>query len=183
MPIVLTQSLRAKYKGLPREKSDVNRIVIHGSGSGTAQGIINWMSSDTCERKEDYKKSIGLFPYIIDRDGTVYDILPDEKWYYHSSCGHMDKETIGIELVNPKEKNDGGYTDEQYTSLFKLIMRLIVDYDITSIVGHDYQRAKYSMLPPKPCPNDKFFKWEYLKSFIKVIDKEKKITVIGEEHD
>lgn len=168
MPITVTK-LREKYNGLKRNNEDVNRIVVHGSGghNDTAKGIINWMASDTNERIENYKKAIGLFPLLIDRDGTIYDILPVEDWYYASQCGQMDKHNINIELVNIEKDNKCFYTDDQYNALFKCISNLVVKFpNINTLASHDYQRRVYSALLPKPCPNNDYFAWKSVRQWL-----------------
>ena len=158
MNLIIDNRLREKYKGLERKPEDISEITIHGTGGGTARGIIEWMTSDACERAELYKKGIGLFPYMIDRNGTIYEIMPPVDWYYHSEAGAYDKHTIGIELVNDKINNAGDYTEHQYESLFKLIQLLCGTYAIKKITSHDTNRRIYSGLGSKPCPGDKFSK-------------------------
>ncbi|HUT63049.1 MAG TPA: N-acetylmuramoyl-L-alanine amidase [Anaerolineae bacterium] len=165
MNLFIVKEIRNKYDGLPRNPDEIDEIVIHGTGGGTAKGIIKWMSSDTCERKENYKKSIGLFHYEIDRNGDIYEIMhPDYRWAYHSGSGKHDRKTIGIELVNPSAGNKDDYTDEQYDSLIVLIKKLTDSFEVRRIVSHDFNRKKYSNIEPKPCPGP-LFDWNRIAVF------------------
>jgi hypothetical protein len=157
MIIVQDTRLRQKYKGLPRGIQDVTEIVIHATGGGrSAKDIIDWMSSDICERISLYKQAIGLFAYIIDFDGIIYNIMPVNDWYFHSDAGQHDKHTIGIEMMNNGAGNTGKFTDSQYKALNELIGSLIEYYPINSIASHDANRREYSNLDPKPCPGINF---------------------------
>lgn len=156
MNIIIVDKIRNKYPGLPRKISEIYEIVIHGSGGGTAKGIIDWMASETCERRELYKQGIGLFHFMIDRNGDIYEILSPEAWAYHSESGIHDKGTIGIELVNSELLNAGEYTEEQYESLDTLIEKVSDRFEIFTLSTHDYNRRYYSGCKPKPCPGYKF---------------------------
>jgi hypothetical protein len=43
-------------------------------------------------------------PYIVDRDGTTYEVFPDNEWAHHlhipGSNGYYDKTSIAIEIAN-----------------------------------------------------------------------------------
>jgi hypothetical protein len=158
MNIIINTVLRQKYKGGQREPEDIQEITIHGTGGGTGQGIIAWMESDSCERKPLYKNGVGLFPYLIDRDGTVHEIMPPEDWYYHSEAGYYDRFSIGVELVNDQINNGGEYTEDQYKSLMLLMQLVCGKYSIKRITSHDHNRGKFSGLVPKPCPGPNFDK-------------------------
>jgi len=90
--------------------------------------------------------------YMIDRDGTIYELVPDDRVAYHAGKGEIPKEpqytdrlnhySIGIELlaIGAKEEMASmidaetydkiseehiGYTDEQYEALDALIDVLV----------------------------------------------------------
>jgi hypothetical protein len=147
-----------------RTDDTISEITIHGTGGfNSAPAELNWMMGG--ERQADYVQGIGLFHYIIDRDGMIYQIIPDEYWVHHSSSGHHDQFTLGIELVNPTTNNSGKYTLDQYNSLFDLIKFAISKYNIFTIAGHSATCLKYSGIVKKPpkCPGDGF-RWEMLES-------------------
>jgi hypothetical protein len=164
--IIQNNQLRNKYKGFQRSIKDITEITVHGSGGGNSSlDLINWMASEGCERKDFYLKGIGLFPFTIDFSGKVYQIMPVNDWYYHSDAGIHDSHTIGIEMMNNKPLNAGGYTDAQYQSLFELIAELIKSYPITDIHSHDANRRMFSNMASKPCPGA-FFDWNNLEQYV-----------------
>lgn len=172
MNIITETRLRTKYKGFFRPVSDISEITIHGTGSLKGEsyaGLIAWMSSDACERKPFYKQGIGLFPYEIDVDGTIHEMMPPENWYYHSDCGIHDSHTVCIEMINISKTgtrdNSGEYTEAQYKALFELIEHLCSIFPITDIHSHDANRRMFSNMPAKPCPGAAF-SWSKLEEYI-----------------
>ena len=159
MNIIDYPDIRQKYfEGFDRAE-EPNEIVIHGTGGGaSADAILKWMLNG--ERGESYKKGIGLFHFLIDFDGTIYQIIEDYKWVYHSDAGKHDAKTIGIELMNNKSGNKGIIADAQYNALSDII----VDYvskDVRIISNHDANRKLYSGLGPKGCPGNFDFVYFY----------------------
>lgn len=123
--------------------------------------------------------------YIIDRDGTIYCWVPEQRVAWHAGKGSfgeekyensLNKYSIGIELLAIGSKNDMkqyltsrqynsipkhliGYTDAQYEALSALISDIIERWDIPAdrqhIIGHD----EYN--PNKSDPGE-LFDWERL---------------------
>lgn len=158
--VVVNPTIRRIYmEGFPRPAGIVNEIVVHGTGGGqSAAGIIRWMEQG--ERAAQYRQGIALFHDLVDRDGTIHNIIDHARWVYHSGSGNHDRETIGIELVNPMAGNAGPYTDDQYDALGERILEIMETYPITAIAGHGYNQTKYSR-KPKACPGEAF-DWERL---------------------
>lgn len=98
--------------------------------------------------------------YIIDRDGTIYCYVPEDRVAYHA--GSMNQLAIGIEILAIGSKSDMsiymsgskydkidpsliGYTDAQYEALGELVSDICERYDIPTdrehIVGHDEYNA------------------------------------------
>lgn len=143
------------HRGFNREKTP-NEIVIHGTGGG---GTYQWVLQGG--RKELYRRGIALFHYLIERDGSVTEIIDPDRWVYHSSSGKHDEKTIGIELVNPKSNNSAPYTDEQYKALFGLVIDYLMEkYPISVIVSHNHNKRVFSK-GKKKCPGN--FDWKLLK--------------------
>lgn len=80
--------------------------------------------------------------YIIDRDGVIYQLVPDADVSYHCGVSRMpdpDGRTgvnafsIGIELVGSVTDR---FTEPQYVSLQELIVHLKQRYPISHVVGH-----------------------------------------------
>ncbi|WOO42991.1 N-acetylmuramoyl-L-alanine amidase [Rubellicoccus peritrichatus] len=113
------------------------------------------------EHKFDFQLNKAIFVaygvsahYIIDRDGTIYQLVPDEWVAWHAGVSKMpspdDREmvntfSIGIELLathpddDPSVKADpeNAFTEAQYASLEQLMEKLTTEYPITAVVGHD----------------------------------------------
>jgi hypothetical protein len=76
-------------------------------------------------------------PYLIDRDGTIFQLMPDTLFARHViGLNHC---AIGIENVG-----DGGehpLTEAQFIANVQLIKQLLTKYNIQYVIGHhEYQR-------------------------------------------
>lgn len=158
--INMDKSLIDTFGNPPARPLDkVNEIVIHHTaGDGSWNGLKKWMLSESCERKEQFKKFIGLTHYYINKDGSVWQPFFLDTWLYHSCSGKHDKETIGIELVH----SAGDFAESQYEALTGLIEHITKQCPITRIVSHDYNYKHYSG-KAKGCPSA-WFNWTELKS-------------------
>lgn len=69
------------------------RIVLHHTAGGTAISSINWW-----DRYRDHVCT----PYIIDRDGTIYEVFPPQYWAYALGINSSwaEKKSIHIEICN-----------------------------------------------------------------------------------
>lgn len=126
----------------------------------------------------DYDISIH---YIIQRDGTVYSLIPESRVAWHAGYGtYMDdpkytdtinRYAIGIELLAIGSEEDmafcltpdeyralddslKGYTEAQYAALAELVTDLCRRYDIPQDSTHIIGHDTYS--PDKPDPGDLF---------------------------
>lgn len=125
-------------------------IVIHATAGGNTYA---WMSSKTNERRASYKKGIGLFHYLIEKNSDkVIEIIDPERWTYHSHSGSADSETIGIEIEKYDPTNMISPSIAQYNSLGNLIYKLCMDYPITRIESHRYRARFYSGFKRWACP-------------------------------
>ncbi len=81
--------------------------------------------------------------YIIDREGIVRQLVPEEKKAWH--CGHsimpepdsregVNEFSIGVELIATKES---GFTDKQYNSLGLLCSKIEGRWRIENYLGHE----------------------------------------------
>jgi len=93
--------------------------------------------------------------YMIDRDGTIHQLVDDNDIAYHAGAsvmpdgtGNVNSRSIGIELISSHPSADPSvasgaipaYTVEQYESLTGLLADLMLRYgidDVDQIVGHD----------------------------------------------
>lgn len=83
-----------------QEKTQKSLVVLHHTVGGSAKSTADYWKSDT--------KRIGT-AYIVDRDGTIYEMFNPEFWAYHigSKIGNqVDRRSIGIELAS-----EGGLTE------------------------------------------------------------------------
>ena len=71
-----------------------NQIFLHHTAGTTADGAIDWWNQTP--------EHVGT-AYVIDRDGTIYEVFDPEKWAYHIGVkgdnNHVEKHAIGIEIV------------------------------------------------------------------------------------
>jgi N-acetyl-anhydromuramyl-L-alanine amidase AmpD len=169
---IFSKFFKSVSENFKRNTSIIDELVLHGTGgSASAKALLNWMLSG--ERESEYIKGVALFHYLIDTNGDMYSIIPDNCYVYHSSSGQHDKCTIGIELINTRANNLAPYTVFQYNALFTLIKYLTYEYDIKTIVSHNANKQTYSG-GTKSCPGPKF-NWSLLeRNFnLKKIDEER----------
>lgn len=76
-------------------------------------------------------------PYLVNRDGTIYQLMPDTLFARHViGLNHC---AIGIENVG--DGDDYPLTEAQFSANVQLIKRLLTKYDIQYVIGHhEYQR-------------------------------------------
>lgn len=146
-------------------------ITLHGTGGGdNCEGVIQWILNggklqNGKNRKGQYKRGIGIFPFLIGRSGKIFQLLDPNRWTFHSSSFTYDRFTIAIELLNPHPNNEDPYTLAQYESLFWLMFEhLFVEYPINVITSHERLAQKYSG-KKKNCPGN--FDWDKLESELK----------------
>jgi len=121
MRIKKDKIIRNKFKpGYKRTLTNIEWVVLHGTGGGNT---LQWWRDTPLNSKRGrlYTRSIALTHYLIQRNGTIWEIVdPEEYWLHHASIGKLDKGTIGVELVNTTRNNSGSYTKAQYNSLIYL---------------------------------------------------------------
>lgn len=144
-----------------RNGMDIDSIVLHHTASNNGAGDLAYM------RNRSSKVSAH---YMLDRDGTIYQLVGDEKRAWHAGESALNGvptdvngRSIGIEIVN-----DGSgrtpFTEAQYKSLTQLVGYLKQRYDVPmkNIVGH-----KDVALPrgrkTDPAPN---FDWNRVRNAI-----------------
>ncbi len=122
----------------------------------------------------DYELSIH---YVIDRDGTVYSYIPEDRVAWHAGKGEyggderytnaMNKYAIGIELVGIGSESDMaayltadeyasldedlvGFTDKQYTALRELVFDISGRNGIALDREHVIGHSDYSKIRTDP---------------------------------
>jgi len=93
LTIVKTKPLKGDQY-YPVEKTK-NQIFLHHTAGTTAEGAIAWWNQTP--------EAVGT-PYVIDRDGTIYECFDPDYYAYHMGVrgdnNHVEKHGIGIELVS-----------------------------------------------------------------------------------
>jgi len=116
-----------------RRGTDIDAIMLHHTAGSTASGAASALNSRGLSAH-----------YVIDKDGTIYQMVGDEKRAYHAGGGSIrgdgrdiNDRSIGIEIVNLGDGKDK-YTEAQYKALEKLVPHLAQKYKIPvkNIVGH-----------------------------------------------
>jgi len=132
-PPVVTSHQSPNYNS--RNGTPIDAVIIHHTASDNCSGTLSWF------KNPDAKASAH---YVIDKDGTIYQMVGDEKRAWHAgtsaipgSPGDVNSRSIGIEIVN---KGDGKtpFTDAQYAALSQLTAHLQQTYNIPqkNILGH-----------------------------------------------
>lgn len=101
-----------------------NYIVLHHTGGSSAGGAL---AANIGHGTNEH--------YIVDKDGTVISVIPEELSAQHANC--LNSMSIGIEIVNEGDGIDQ-YTQNQIISLRGLVSYLIAKYNIQAgyLVGH-----------------------------------------------
>jgi N-acetyl-anhydromuramyl-L-alanine amidase AmpD len=110
-------------------------IVLHYTDGGTIKSIHNYFNPATIENARQLNKKVSTLnvgsQYLIDRDGTIYQLMPDTLLARHA---------IGINYCAIGVENIGGdnnpLTQAQVVANAKLVRYLSKKYKIEYLVGH-----------------------------------------------
>lgn len=149
--IAVSRAHRVRAGQFVNERVAKTRIVLHHTADGSPAGSVSWWNRDP-DRVAT--------PYIIDRDGTIYETFDPHCWAYHTGTGTaVDRPAVGIELtcwgwlkrVGGKYFNDRGgevpasevvqadwrgerywhrYTDAQVEAVMRLVPALCDEFGI-----------------------------------------------------
>lgn len=110
-------------------------IVLHYTGRPTAREALEWLC--------DPEKEVSAH-YVIDEDGTTYQLVEEDKRAWHAGVSEWQGETdinsasIGIELVNPgHEFGYRPFPHEQMAALATLCKDIMARHDIQFVLGHE----------------------------------------------
>lgn len=141
-----------------RNGTDIDAIMLHHTAGSTASGAAQALNSRGLSAH-----------YVIDKDGTIYQMVGDERRAFHAGAGSIrgdgrdiNDRSIGIEIVNLGNGTDP-YTEAQYRALEKLVPYLTNRYDIPTrnIVGHsETGNPNRPASRPEPSRN---FDWERIR--------------------
>lgn len=106
-PTIDSKTLRVKKGQYLESEFPKTNIFLHHTAGTTASGAVSWWNQ-TPDR-------VGT-AYVIDRDGTIYEVFEPTKWAYHLGIrgdnDHLEKVSINIELVSAGrlyQRPDGKY--------------------------------------------------------------------------
>lgn len=141
-----------------RGSTEVDVIVFHYTGSSTLQSALNTLD----ERKLSYH-------YIIDKDGSIANLVPEERSAQHAGCDSrqnpargvckpgFNSRSIGISFVNSGYRGNDvelhgktweSYTEEQYQSAAKLVAAIAKRHEKIELTrDHMYSHGKYFGAP------------------------------------
>lgn len=128
-------------------------IVIHWTAIPTLAASYNTFRPSVLEGRDELqnasKLNVGV-QFMIDRDGTIYRLLPETAFARHTiGLNHC---AIGIENVGDGDQHK--LTQAQFNANIKLIQYLHYKYPIRFVIGHlDYTRFKNHPLWKETDPN------------------------------
>lgn len=110
-------------------------IVLHYTAGGTVNSTFNYFNRLQVEENRQYNKTFSKLNvsahYVVDRDGTVYQLVEDTLFSRH---------TIGLNYCAIGVENIGGpdqpLTKNQATANANLIKMLAKKYPIQYVIGH-----------------------------------------------
>lgn len=121
------------FEGASSRKIDT--IVVHSSYDALGGDVY-----DVEGILKEYKQYGVAAHYLIDREGTVWQLVAEKNIAYHAGQSSVpdgrtsvNNFSIGIELANTEKDN---YTDAQYSSLNSLIAEIKNKYSIKYVLGH-----------------------------------------------
>jgi len=139
-----------------RLKNIIKVIVIHYTGMQSERESINRL----CDKKSKVSSH-----FLINQNGKIYRLVKDKRIAWHAGkscwrrCQNLNKNSIGIELVNKGHKfGYTGFKKKQILSLIKICKILIKKYKIKkqNIVGHS------DIAPLRKIDPGEKFPWELL---------------------
>ena len=137
----------------------ITMAVLHYTGMPTAR--------EALDRLVDPQAQVSAH-YLIDEDGTVTRLVPEEKRAWHAGRSYwrgitdVNSASIGIELVNPG--HEWGYRpfpDAQMEALVPLLADIVKRHDIapSNVVGHS------DIAPARKDDPGELFDWEMLAGY------------------
>ncbi|MDP3658180.1 MAG: N-acetylmuramoyl-L-alanine amidase [Brevundimonas sp.] len=133
MPLILTEALSPNFD---TRSAPPDMLVLHYTGMQTARAAI--------DRLRDSESKVSAH-YVVDEDGSILRLVPEERRAWHAGRGAWQGETdcnaasIGIEIVNPG--HEFGYRDfpeVQIDAVISLVNDIRARWTIPDarIIGH-----------------------------------------------
>ncbi len=129
-------------------------LLMHYTGMQTGQAAI--------DRLTDPDSGVNVH-YIVEENGTVHDIVPEDKRAWHAGVSYWQGEddinsaSIGIEIINPG--HEFGYCPfpiEQMDAVLELSKAIMKRHKITHVLGHS------DVAPERKKDPGELFDWEFL---------------------
>jgi len=137
-------------------KLPISMVVLHYTGMPTMQEALDRLCDPAAEVSAHY---------LIDEDGTVIRLVPEEKRAWHAGRSYwrgitdVNSASIGIEIVNPgHEFGYRPFTEAQMESLIPLLSSIMARHNIdpANVVGHS------DVAPARKQDPGELFEWEVL---------------------
>jgi len=129
-------------------------ILLHYTGMKTMETAKNRLS--------DPESKVSVH-YIVDEDGTVYNLVAESKRAWHAGVSYWRREndinsvSIGIEIVNPgHEFGYRPFPEEQMFAVLRLCQEIKKRHQIKFVLGHS------DVAPERKTDPGELFDWEYL---------------------
>ncbi len=135
-PILLVRDLPSPNHDERPEGTPVDMLILHYTGMKSCQ--------DALDRLTDPAAQVSSH-YVVDEDGTVYRLVPEERRAWHAGVSHwrghaaLNGRSIGIEIVNPG--HEWGYRDFpvlQMATVADLCLAILSRHPIPprNVIGH-----------------------------------------------
>jgi N-acetylmuramoyl-L-alanine amidase len=135
---------------------DISAIVIHYTDMENAQLALTRL----CDKQAEVSCH-----YVIDEDGSIYNLVPDLKRAWHAGKSYwrgrenVNNFSVGIEMVNPgTDFKKHPFTAAQMSSCLSLCQHLTMLYNIPrhNVIGHS------DVAPDRKIDPGEHFNWQYL---------------------
>lgn len=138
----------------------IDMIVLHATATDTLAQTFYYL----IEKEDNNRVSAH---YVIDRDGTIYRLVPDDKRAWHAGVSLWDGQTdnnsrsIGIEFQCPVvgDESFAAFTEEQIQAGLALCRELMQKYHILphNVVAHSDIAPTRKVDPGRTFPWERFF--------------------------
>lgn len=137
----------------PAVRREIKRIIIHDTGSHTARSALDWFARSAAEVSAHV---------VIDRDGTIYRVVPDAHIAWHARRHNRD--SLGVELV---DRTNDPYPAEQLDACAQWVASRCALHSITPdrIFGH----ADVSVPPGRKTDPGPDFPWAEFRTRVRAL--------------
>ncbi|MBL1148162.1 MAG: N-acetylmuramoyl-L-alanine amidase [Pseudomonadota bacterium] len=156
MDIIDSPSPNANSRNLPDGQNAPDMLILHYTDTKSAFEALSILQNPETEVSAHY---------LVDEDGTIYQLVEEEKRAWHAGKSYWDGKTdinshsIGIEIQNPGHSN--GYREfpaEQMEAVTALCQEIMVRHDIpaANVLAHS------DIAPGRKRDPGELFDWEFL---------------------